>query len=557
MTYVYTRSGGLYEVRYPIPEDVRSYFPKKDGIGFKRQVTVSLGTRDPAKANRIAPSKFAEIESKFAVLRNAVGSEHFSAFCQHVFDMEIEDDALRRLDAEVPRHIRDDDLPLLRKTLENRDVDALEASVGWMVDYYLENAAHVAAVVPHHTELRTALLNAAADVMHDVYFQISATAKESRFIPKPKAAQLQSRSDPQVSAGDNLPLSKEGRLSLERYWDVHEHTKQNSSSPVRPHTLSRRRTAWKELTELLGSTKPLFKVTKSDIWSYRDALTAAPARAGSIIALRHLTFPERIHEMKASPNLYKSLDLNSVGDRLRQINAVFKLAVRRGHLANNPADGVSEAKPDKSPYRSAYSESELSVIFTSPPYDRAWRVEEQNDEFWVPLLELFQGTRASELYTRMEDVHENESVPHIRLVEYDERSMKNAASERLVPIHPQLIELGFLEYCRRARSKGDLLFPDWVFRDDQKPSEGAGRRRFNRHIKKLLPDRVHPADSHTFRNTFETALSSADGIPERVALRLTGRSTGAGNYVDDLPFPVLEEAIAKIKFGGLSLKHLL
>jgi integrase len=558
MDYVYRRPNNIFEVRYPVPDDVRSYFPKTDGIRSKTHIIISLGTRDQAEANRIARTKFAEIEQKFSVLRDGDESDQFRQFCLFVFETEMELGTRSRMDSARTSKLLDEDMRIVRSALENRSSEALEASVGWVIDTYFANLIEAKAVVPFDTELRNSLLNAAADVLSDVHVRLAASAAGLTHLPKLKSKHLQPVPVPVVAVGENIPLSKEGHLSLEQYWDVYETTKQGSSSPVVPHTLKHRRSAWKELMELLGASTPVYQVKKADIWEYRDALAQVPSRAGSIIELRDLSFPKRVEAMKANPTIYKHLDLNSVGDRLRQISAVFQLAVDRGHLANNPALRVSEGKKDRTPHRSAYTEGELQHIFSSAPYDQPCRLEDQTDEFWVPLLELFLGARASELYVYVVDVHERAEVPHIRLVEYEDRSLKNVSSARILPIHPELIELGFLDYCQRARGEGKELFPKWKFRDDQKPSEGPARRRFNRRVKVLLPDRKHPADSHTFRHTFETALSAADGVPERVARRLQGRAIegSAAHYVNDFPLPVLAEAIAKVRFGSLSLKHL-
>lgn len=560
MAYVYKRTKDLFEARYPVPKELRNYFPKKNGLGVNAQIIVSLGTRDREIANRKARAIFFAIEQKFSVLRDGARSEQFASFCQFVFDQEMELATRRRLDSQLSAQQLDEELRILRISLEDRSIDALEAHVGWMLDAYFEHPPGAKAVVPSDTELRNALLIAAADVMSDVHTQMAASSQGLSYKPKLTAAPLLARSEPVVMAGENIPLSKEGRLSLEQYWDVHEKTKQGSSSSIAAHTLKRRKDAWTELKELLGANTPLFKVTKADIWKYRDALTEAPARAGSIIALRDLSFPERVEAMGANPGKYQHLNANSVGDRLRQINAVFRLAVRRGHISENPAHDVFESNPDQKGYRHPYTVEELQRIFSSPPYyDRPVPIEEQTDEFWVPLLELFQGARASEMYVRTEDLKITDAIPHIKLIEFDERTLKNAPSSRPMPIHPELLKLGFLEYCRCVKAKGDLLFPDWKFREDQKPSEGVARRRFNRHLKKLMPDRVYPADSHTFRHNFETSLSAANGVSERTMRRLSGRSVpgSAGGYVHDIPLlPEMAEAVAKVQYGGLSLKHL-
>jgi hypothetical protein len=209
---------------------------------------------------------------------------------------------------------------------------------GWVVDSYLKKAGGFAALVPCDTPLRSVLLIEAASVLRDAYTQIAADFHGQSHKPTLRSASLKTKSETEVSAGDNLPLSPEGRLSLAKYWDVHLATKQASSAPVSDHTLERRWSAWKELCDLLGPESALFKVTKADIWRYRDELMAAPARAGSSKALRDLSFPQRIEAARLHPGKFKNLDLNSIGDRLRQVNAVFAMAVARGHLVSRRRD---------------------------------------------------------------------------------------------------------------------------------------------------------------------------------------------------------------------------
>lgn len=570
MGYIYRRSNGIFEIRYPIPDDVRSYFPKGDGRTFKSHVIVSLSTRDQAEANRSAVSKFEHIEQKFSVLREGAHVSGFASFCRSVFEEVMEVGSRRNLEHSVYKPVltigdrtyrntkssnksesfRASELHALLEALERKDPEQLEAVAGWVVDEFLKKAGGFAALVPSDTPLRSALLSEAASVLRDAYTQLASDFHGQSYKPALRATSLTTRIEAEVAPGDNFPRSPEGRLSLEKYWDVHAKTKQGSSAPVSEHTLMRRLSAWTELSELLGPETPLFKVTRADIWRYRDALMDAPARAGSSTALRRLSFPQRIDAMKRDPGKYQNLDPNSVGDRLRQINAVFSLAVTRGHLDQNPAQGIGERKKTSERARRAYSDAELQLIFTSAPFEKSVPLEMQTDEYWIPLLELFLGARASELYLRTSDVVLDHEIPHLRLVEYEERSLKNASSARALPIHPQLIELGFLEYCRLAKSRGAELFPSWEFRAGQKPSEGAGRRRFNKHLKKLMPDRGGvPADSHTFRHNFETALSLVKGTTDRVVARLSGRAirSSAAAYIDDVRMlPDLADAIGGV-----------
>lgn len=560
MQYVYKRPDGHYQFRYPIPDDVSRYYPKGDGSKFQSHVIGSLGTADREEANRRALVRFADLERKFSILRDGAKSPQFVPFFRSVFEWELELGRRRRSDTDSV-DVLDRQLRELKRALKYPRSGELKAVAGWVVDLYFTESSGRGAQVPSDTELDECLLNAAADVLLDVYTQLSAEAKGMTVAPKPRSTVLATVADEAPKAGENLALSKEGRFSLAKYWDVHASTKQGSSAPIRNQTLKRRKTAWNELSQLLGPETALFKVTKADIWRYRDELMKSPARAGSRKQLRDLNFRERVDAMRLNPDAYQHLDLDSIGDRLRQINAVFAMAVTRGHLDRNPAQGVSESKKGKVQARRAYSAAELQLIFSNAPFIQPPPLELQTDEYWVPLLELFLGARASELYLRTSDVMLDHKVPHLRLVDYHERTLKNPSSARALPIHPQLIEFGFLEYCKLAKVRGGELFPMWEFREGKKPSEGPARRRFNRHLKKLMPDRGGvPADSHTFRHNFETALSAAEGVPERVMSRLSGRTVAgsAATYIHDIEIlPELANAIAKVHYADLSLRHLL
>ncbi|MEN3033287.1 hypothetical protein, partial [Chromobacterium amazonense] len=81
---------------------------------------------------------------------------------------------------------------------------------------------------------------------------------------------------------------------------------------------------------------------------------------------------------------------------------------------------------------------------------------------WAALLGLYTGARAGEvgqLFTL--DVKEEEGIPCIRFTdEGEDQRLKTDVSNRVVPLHPDLIKLGFLDYVAERRESGDWrLFP--------------------------------------------------------------------------------------------------
>ena len=90
--------------------------------------------------------------------------------------------------------------------------------------------------------------------------------------------------------------------------------------------------------------------------------------------------------------------------------------------------------------------------------------------YWIPLLGLFTGATVSELaQLRSQDVNTNPGAPTIRITDEGEgMTTKNAYRVREVPMHSELVRLGFLEYADAIKARGDgSLWPALSLRKDK------------------------------------------------------------------------------------------
>src|SRR5262249_36292602 len=89
--------------------------------------------------------------------------------------------------------------------------------------------------------------------------------------------------------------------------------------------------------------------------------------------------------------------------------------------------------------------------------------------FWVLLLSLFQGLRlneAAQLY--VEDVKQRGGIDYLAMREERDdgskcdKRLKTKQSRRDVPIHPELVRIGFLDFvaARRKDRNSPRLFPE-------------------------------------------------------------------------------------------------
>lgn len=147
----------------------------------------------------------------------------------------------------------------------------------------------------------------------------------------------------------------------------------------------------------------------------------------------------------------------SVEDRMTITSEFFKWLVRCDYLIKSPFDGLKyQAKSQKS--YATYSKADLEVLFNLPPQRIA-----RNWQFWIPRLALFTGARQNEIaQLRLSDIRKYQSGEwYISINDEDDKSVKSSAAVRIVPLHPALIENGFLKHVERARQKDSVsLWPD-------------------------------------------------------------------------------------------------
>ncbi|KVF78907.1 hypothetical protein WS75_06425 [Burkholderia sp. FL-7-2-10-S1-D7] len=130
-----------------------------------------------------------------------------------------------------------------------------------------------------------------------------------------------------------------------------------------------------------------------------------------------------------------------------------------------PRVTVVVKRTDKS--RVSFNDAAIAAIFSSPVYTNGLRPVRGAGEaaYWVPLLGLYTGARIEELCQLAPgDVFEESGHWCIRFVndEAEGQRVKNAGSVRRIPLHAELIRLGFLEYVASRRDQGRLfdLAPD-------------------------------------------------------------------------------------------------
>lgn len=292
---------------------------------------------------------------------------------------------------------------------------------------------------------------------------------------------------------------------------------------------------------LLGAL-PVVSITKEHVFQFRDDL--------------------------ARCELTRETVKNRVGGLATLVN--FGLRERVIELALNPFDNIGYehiADTPESQKRRAYEIPELVALFSSPVYTKGYRPEGQAAEsaYWAPLMGPFVGARVEEIaQLRVDDVLLINGSWTLRFADLNEQQhLKTQSSYRLVPIHEELKKCGFLSYVEGVKSCGHkMVFPSHRNANMHMRWGNAFGKWFGRYLEEIgLGD--PRLDYHSLRFNFKQQCSIC-GIENEVRDALSGHWLSDGDsgkgYMRkperQYPFPVLVQAIEKLRYDELDLSHL-
>jgi integrase len=238
------------------------------------------------------------------------------------------------------------------------------------------------------------------------------------------------------------------------------------------------------------------------------------------------------------------------GTFIAAAKAVLSWAVEEGKLAINVAAQVKVRVPKRTKLRQpdfTADEARAILAATLAPAGPHLSPRHALARRWVPWLCAYTGGRVNEFsQLRGEDVQQVDGIWAIRIT--PEAGTVKAKEARMVPIHPHLIEQGFLEVVA-ANGPGPLFYD---------PAKQRVASDSNRHFKKvgerlaawvrqdvgITDPNVKP--NHGWRHTFKT-LSYEAGLEERMVDALQGHApTSTGRTYGAPSLRAKAEAVAKL-----------
>jgi len=247
-----------------------------------------------------------------------------------------------------------------------------------------------------------------------------------------------------------------------------------------------------DFIEIVGDI-PVGDLSKETIRTYITTQIQLPPQRNKNPIYRDLSV-SKILKM----NDVKPQSRQNVNKYLTRLSTMMNFGSGQGYFSENFILGMKLPVSKKdSKKREPFTDEDLVKILSPKKYldytidfgkttksDKPDVVKLQNPFYWSFLIGIFSGMRTNEiLQMNIVDIIQDDKVWMFRVDEENEKRVKTENSIRNVPIHPQLVSLGFLKYLEILKTKGvDRVFPELT-----KDRDGYSSKVSRHYNEKFLP----------------------------------------------------------------------
>ncbi|MCL6264382.1 DUF6538 domain-containing protein [Craterilacuibacter sp. RT1T] len=513
-----TRRSGVYYFRRKIPLALQPTIGRKE-------VCFSLGTKDPKEAERLAREKAVEIDREWASIQQsittpAIPASELTLSHYEQIQQTFSNAVLSFMESRKVQGISD---------AEYDEFETLLAAV---------DSASRKQFTRGNFRAVAAVLEAWAGVLHITLPDRETPAYRETLLNISKAMRHTIQQAKALHAGDLVPIPPRPA-----------HTALN----VDPAVSSTNETSWPVLLERWANERAPRSKTLAEWQLYVGRFADLnPDISIEQTEKRHVVaFKDWLVAKDYSPA--------TVEKHLTAIRSLLGWALDNDIITRNPATGVRIAKATNSaPSRQPYSLEDLNAIFSTAIFREGERPKAGRGEaaFWLPLLGLFTGARLEELGQLLcADVRERDQVHFIAISDAEEgQSVKTNSSRRFIPLHPELLRLGFLDYVADQREQGHQRLFHLLDAGKHGAYTVMWSKWYGRFARKPPLNMPSTKVFHSFRHTFKDAARNS-GIPKDVHDAFTGHSSGdvGSTYGNGHSLQSLATWMVKLEYPGLQL----
>lgn len=356
--------------------------------------------------------------------------------------------------------------------------------------------------------------------------------------------------------------------------EVFEKFARENPRKVAPDRINQSRRDVALFGQVVGLNFPVSRIDKKAVREWKGLLIEYPVKATETNAFKNMTMQQTI---KANVKVGRPVIADRTVNRyLSSLGAFCDWMVKNGYLDQNPVEGMALPKEDAAKTL-PFDSDQMNTLFKSPWFagcqsETEWRnvakpgnVLIRDHRYWVPLIMLFSGARPGEIgQLAVNDVRQEHGhwIMHIT-TEGDEtdqgKKTKTKGSMRVVPLHPEVIKLGFLDYhAERKRAGGNALFPGAV-RNERGQMMADVSREFGRYLTRIGLKDGRGLSLYSFRHGATDALRRGGYLDHEFGFILGHAEASMTGKYGQMPQGMLEQRVKLIEaiaYPGLDLSHL-
>ncbi|HCU66346.1 MAG TPA: hypothetical protein DF774_11360, partial [Rheinheimera sp.] len=182
-----------------------------------------------------------------------------------------------------------------------------------------------------------------------------------------------------------------------------------------------------------------------------------------------IKFRDQLSKMKTGRRMTEKMQPSTVNQYVGFFHSLLEWARETGRVnfQKNPFSGLMlDIGVSKQVVRRQFSAPEIRSIFSYRPAHVLEARGYPDAAYWLPKIMALMLMRPSEIADlKLRDIRRQDDLIYVSLSEVD---TKNHSSKRVVPVHKQLITLGFLDYIERCVRLGNVyLFEELQLVDKQ------------------------------------------------------------------------------------------
>jgi site-specific recombinase XerD len=570
----------VYYARLGVPPDLQAIMKKKE-------LWKSLRTREPREAREKVLPVLIQWRAEFAELRKRrepTPDDLQSAVWTH-YEAELEHDrraraalptaatvqeATRQLAADIGAgHVQwsDDPVTQLSATIEvivMKDAASMDRE---------RRAAQLAELRKHLATGETALISWAADGVIErkrllvergspAYSDLCQRLQRAQIQALERAAERDVgkfdgvATDPLVMPPDPT-MGNKFALPGESIMELYARFKAEKAGSARPDTWDQNRKIVKLFAEFIGETSHVSAITRKAVRDWKHKLALWPLKAGDMKAFSGLSFRKVID---ANVSLGKpTISQRTINKYLSGVGSFASWLLQNEYLDQDVMSGMYLSIDKREKKRFPFTGDQLKTIFASPLFatclgdsqeSKPGNVAVRDWRYWLPWIGLYSGARLGEMaQLSTVDVRQIHGIWVMHITEEGSplKSTKTAGSMRVVPVHGELIKLGFIDYHAAIVARGEKqLFPE-IKPDKRGFYSGDPSTFFNDYFRDIGVKVDKSINFHSFRHGIADAFRSAGYYDEQFNVLLGHTKATTTGIYGNVPQGILSERVKMIE----------